>query len=206
MKSKYFTFVFAAIGFTFELATLVSGQTTNVIPPNLFITDDGHVFWFKSGKRVIDIRAINTAQGSLESLPTERDPDGHWGGATNGFQLSLRFPKLTFTNGEPIVATLLLRNVTNSPVKFLRAVVTYQPSPINVLAYKNGKPCATKGAGHKMEVISGGEITVYPQTQRRFKVKLNDYYDFTGGGEFVFQADLDWEGEITSQKVPVEIK
>ena len=48
-----------------------------------------------------------------ESLPANEYPEGKWGGIKGGFQLSMCFEKQIFTNDEPIMATILVRNVTN---------------------------------------------------------------------------------------------
>lgn len=186
-------------------ATAATAQITNTIPPNIFLTDDGKVFWYKPGQRLVDVKKIRAAQASKESRPASQDPDGHWGIATNGLQLSLRFKKLAFTKGEPVVVTLLLRNVTNSPVTFLRALIPQQPSPINVLVFKDGKQLPVEGEKGKIEVTSANTITIYPQTQLKYSVKLNDFYNLTIGGDFLVQAIYDTQGEISSQKVLIEI-
>lgn len=196
----------AVVGLTF-VAGVVSNavaQLTNVIPENVFLTDDGHVFWYKPGKRFVDTKKIREALDLPESRPADQDPDGHWGMPTNGFQLSLRFNKLVFTNNEPVVATLLLRNATNSPVKFLRASITHQPSPINVLAFRGKMPLSRKSFSGPIDVISANEITIYPQTQCKYAVRLNDYYDLSGSGEYVFQAAYE-QGGVTSQYVAITI-
>src|SRR3954471_23859078 len=89
---------------------LGKAQTTNTIPPNLYLTDDGKVFSFKSGQRMIRVRSIEEAKRLKESQSAEQDPDGHWGEITNGLQLSLRFEKGEYQVGEPLTAVVLLRN------------------------------------------------------------------------------------------------
>jgi hypothetical protein len=118
----------------------------------------------------------------------------------------MRFEKSVFTNGEPIVASLLLRNVTNTPVKFLRLAVAHQPSPINIVAFNGQKPLPLKGDDGTIDVISAAEIAIYPQTQREFYINLTNYYDLAEGGVFVFQAKCGKEGEITSQNVSIQVK
>ena len=51
--------------------------------------------------------------------PAEDDPEGHWGAPSEGYQLSIRLEKETFTNGEPITASVLLRNVSDRPLYVL---------------------------------------------------------------------------------------
>ncbi|HTL55712.1 MAG TPA: hypothetical protein VL361_08530 [Candidatus Limnocylindrales bacterium] len=59
---------------------------------------------------------IQKAQREQESRPADTDPDGNWGSVVEGFQLSLRFEKETYTNGEPLNAWVLLRNVSDRPL------------------------------------------------------------------------------------------
>lgn len=155
---------------------------------------------------MIHIKDIEDAKNSPESRPVEQDTQGHWGQVTNGLQLSLRFEKETFTNDEPVIATVLLRNATKSPVTFLRYHISSRPSPVDVLAFKDQKPFPVKGHSDEIEVISANQITIYPQTQCKYRVKLNDYYDLTGGGEFVFRAEYGRQGEISSQDVRIQIQ
>jgi hypothetical protein len=206
MKINHWNWIAVIIGIAFGAVFIAAAQTTNSITENIFLTDDGHVFWYKAGVRLVDTEKIRTAQKLPESHPAAADPGGHWGAATNGFQLSMRFDKRLFTNGEPIVATLLLRNITNVPVKFMRLSMLHQPSPINIWAFRDKQQLQGKGDNSKLEVVSGTQITIYPQTQRKYTVKLNDYYDLTGVGEFVFQASYGEQCEITSQSVPIQIQ
>ena len=182
-------------------------SVTNAIPANLYLTDDGELFGHNPARqRVVHLKTLIDAEQSPESRPAEQDTEGHWGQPTNGFQLSMRFEKSVFTNCEPIVANLLLRNVTNTPVKFWRLAVAHQPSPINIVAFSGQKPLPRKGDDGEIDVISAAEITIYPQAQRKYTVNLNSFYDLTGGGVFIFQAKCGKEGEITSQSVQIQVQ
>ena len=61
---------------------------------------------------------IEQAKRAKDSRPTEDDPEGNWGQISEGFQLSIRFSKDTFTNGEPVIASILLRNVSDRPITY----------------------------------------------------------------------------------------
>jgi hypothetical protein len=180
---------------------------TNIIPANLFLTDDGKLFWYGSSKRrVIHLKDIAAAESSPESRPADSDPEGNWGAPSNGFQLSLRFAKQEFTNGEQIVATMLLRNITNVPEKFDRLYVAGRPSPINLLVFSEQEQLRLEGDDGEINVISATEVTIYPQTQLKFSVKVNDYYNLSRGGKFFVKASYGRQNEIASQKVPIEIR
>src|SRR5438876_187923 len=118
------------------IALSISAQMTNSIPPNLFVTDDGKTFWYKSGQRLIDIKTIERAEHEKESQPAYQDSEDNWGIATNGFQLSLRFEKSVFTNSEPVVAITFIRNVTNVEETYF--------APIKIIATKNGQALEPK--------------------------------------------------------------
>jgi hypothetical protein len=179
---------------------------TNSIPANLFLTDNDFLFGFdSSGKRSVRVESITAAGKSLESRPAGQDPEGHWRLPSNGFQLSLRFDKLAFTNGEPVIATVLLRNVTNTPIKFLRLYISHQPSPISIMVFRGEKQVPLR-KDYVFQDASGTEITIYPQTQRKYRVKLNDYYELTSSGEFIVQAVCGRGSAISSQKVPISIQ
>ena len=157
--------------------------TTNRIPVNLFLTDEGPrpLFWYKrSGERLIELRRIEEAQRSKECRPASEDPEGHWGHATNGFQLSLRFEKEGYTNGEAVVATVLVRNVSNVRQQYA--------FPARVVAAKSGSPLKRK------DDIGVSIITSYrflhPQTQARYQETLNHVYHLTPG-EYTFWAESD---------------
>ncbi|HET7625263.1 MAG TPA: hypothetical protein VFM25_08355 [Verrucomicrobiae bacterium] len=182
------------------IAFNISAQTTNTIPTDLFLTDDGFLFWYRpSGERVVNISKIKEAEKSPESLPANHNADGHWGEKTNGLQLSLRFPKYIFTNGESVVAIMLMRNITNKPQTYFR--------PPRILASQNGKVLKTKNDNglHLMQVTMLPQTTLFPQTQNRFQIILNKVYDLSENGEYIFQAACH-NPEVNSQKVSVIIK
>ena len=172
-----------------------AGLTTNSIPPNLFLTDSGFLFWYKSsGEKLIRVADIRAAEKSRESLPAEQYPEGNWGTATNGFQLSLRFSKPTFTNGESVAAVMLMRNVTNKPEVYFR--------PTKILATKDGKLLKRKDDNGMMEITVSPEVTLFPQTQHRYQENLAQSYNLSEGGAYVFQA-VCHHPEVSSQPVTI---
>lgn len=61
---------------------------------------------------------IEQAKQAKDARPAEDDPEGNWGQISEGFQLSIRLSKNTFTNGEPVSASILLRNVSDKPLTY----------------------------------------------------------------------------------------
>jgi hypothetical protein len=175
-----------------------AAQMTNVIPTNIFLTDGGFLFWHRQhGERVVDMSKIKEAGRSPESRPAQQDSEGHWGSADNGLQMSLRFEKPTFTNGEAINALLFLRNVTNHPVVYSR--------PTRVLATKDGKTLKRNDDTGVIRILRPAETTVFPQTQQKNHEWLDQIYDLTQSGEYLFQAECR-RPKTTSQKVSIIIK
>ena len=156
--------------------------TTNSIPENLFLTDDGFVFGYRSsqpGQRFVSIPKIEEAEKSPESRPADRYPQGNWGDAVDGIQVSLRLQSSTFTNGESITPVMLVRNVTN------RVVTHYWPS--YVVISRNGKALKRKGNG-AIEITAWPFTNLLPQTQHKYSETLNPQYDLTENGEYTLQA------------------
>jgi hypothetical protein len=158
--------------------------TTNCIPSNVFLTEGGlrPLFWYtRSGERLVEIRTIEAARRSRESHPASEDPEGHWGQATNGFQLSLRL-KEVYTNGEPVVATMLVRNVSNMRLQYL--------FPARVVAAKDGSRLKRKDDIGVM--IVRASTALYPQTQARYQENLSQVYDLTPGEYTCWAACDEW--------------
>lgn len=160
-------------------------QTTNAIPNNIFLTDNERLFWYKpSGEKVVKLDAIKDAQKSVESLPASDDPEGNWGTPTNGFQLGLRLGKIIYTNGEPIIARTLMRNVTGQTQTFF--------PPVRIVVRKHGNEIEMKedktNPLHVREISTPPIIRVFPQTQRLSSQDLCQIYDLTQSGEYVIQA------------------
>jgi hypothetical protein len=191
-------FDFIAQGQITRIPDKTSVQMTNVIPANVFLTDDGFLFWYrKHGERVVDVKKINEAEKSPESRPAEQDMEGHWGEVMQGLQISLRFEKQIFTNGEHIDAIVLIRNVTNQPAVYIRST--------QVLAFKDGKVLKRKDDDGIISISAPLEVNLFPQTQKKNLVRIDQIYDLTNNGEYYFQA-VCRHPEVKSQKVKILIK
>jgi hypothetical protein len=193
MKSKCikgFPFAFAWC-FT---ASLGIAQTTNIIPPNIFLTDDGKVFWYKPGQRFVAVSAIEAAKKLPESRPVDQDPEGNWGAATNGFQLSLRLEKRKFTVGNPIVVTTLVRNISTNTQSYL--------GPVMIHVLKGGK--TVQRISPIMEITVSPEVSLFPQTQRKNEETLDQIFKLSEPGEYVLQAECR-QPKVTSKPIIIVI-
>jgi len=166
-----------------------------------YINDSGHGE-FRNPKN------IQAAKAARESLPAKDFPEGNWGAVQDGFQLSLRFEKQSFTNDEPIVATVLLRNVTNSDVSlnYSQLPVGYSDGPISFQIIS--------GAGsnmpqHKYEVdgvINGALPGLFHGTQAKFSEHVDKRFDLTNGAYSIRAVTSGWVGLGTPSRKEVEVK
>jgi len=144
---------------------------------------------------VFSTEQIEKAKHAKESRPAEDDPEGHWGTASEGFRLSIRFEKATFTNGEPIFASILLRNVSDRPLTYWVSTLGRETE---VLVAKDQWPLPRKDSlkpgatfaerlSH-LNIGSSWDCTTPVGTQRKFTIELNKVFDLTTNGEYVAQA------------------
>jgi hypothetical protein len=146
----------------------------------VFLTDDGFL-------SVNHAKKVGDAKKSRESLPVEEFSKGNWGIPTNGFQLSLRFEKTTYAAGEPIVAILLLRNVTNTILSYKVSSAVDQDGPISfVLSDATGtiKPIPVE----TVDVISSRDVTLAPSTQHKYMERLDKRFALKNGGQYTVYA------------------
>lgn len=151
---------------------------------------------------------IQMAKTARESLPAKDFPEGNWGDVQDGFQLSMRFEKQIFTNGEPIVATVLLRNVTNSDVSlsYSDLPVGYSDGPIGFQIISSARG---NMAQHKFELggeISGGMSFLFYRTQAKFLERVDRRFDLTNGTYSVQAVASGWVGIDTPVRKQVEVK
>ncbi len=139
---------------------------------------------------------IQQAKKAEESRPAAVDPEGHWGGIVEGFQLSIRFSKDTFTNSEPIIASILLRNVSDKPNKYFVFLPKDNEMKFNVFMgnkqlQKNDEITDQMTFQEKLRHVNNGSrsMPVLPVgVQRRFTVKLNDSYNLSSNGQYTIQV------------------
>ena len=103
--------------------------------------------------------------------------NGNWGPVAYGIRLSLRFDKQTYTEGEPIIATILIRNVTNR----YAFESTTDPTPYfitNALDHTEVKPLGPF-VGNGFESTRSGSIA--PGMQHRIQERFGQGYHLTNG-------------------------
>ena len=159
------------IFFVLVFCHAINAEETN----KYYLTDDGFLPFHHD-------QLLEEAKKAQESLPVKDFPEGNWGIIQDGFQLSLRFEKQTFTNGEPIPATLLLRNITNQDLEFLKFPAPWLEGPImfKIASSTTGEiiPQRESGGG----VFSGSTYgRLRPDSQVKYLERLNRAYDLTNG-------------------------
>ena len=78
------------------------------------------------------------------------------------------------------------------------------------MASRDQKHFPTRGEGGAFEVGAVTDLTVFPKTQHKYQVCLNDYYDLTQNGEYLFWASLvpdasNEERNLSSSQVSIAI-
>jgi hypothetical protein len=156
----------------------------------LYVTDDGTLFLDTPQRKHMNPVKLEAAKTMRECLPAEMFPEGHWGPTILGYQLSLRFEKPAFTNGEPINANIIIRNTLGPlpPSQMLGYVadIAMNEDGWFLLSVTDamGQPVDSKPI-NKMIPFSDGVWSLEPKTQRKYAEQLNNRYRLTNGTYYV---------------------
>jgi len=126
------------------------------------------------------MRLEKVEAATKESLPSEQFPEGNWGLITNGFQISLQLGESKFAVGEPIVATMLLRNTTTHALKYRCIAFMGIDGPIDfVVTTDSGS--AVPSTAIKDAITFNGDLTLASHTQHKYRERLDKRFDLTNG-------------------------
>ena len=171
-----------------------------------------YIDWFDSNgwPRKQEIATESSLPG--EQLPAGIDAAWNWGFPNQDFQLSIRFSKEAFLQGEPIVASILLRNlsptsrvdVVGLPEKLEFNITSDKaPSVQRIDAFKLGAQPRTQGSRRWV---------LEPNSQRKYKVVLNELFDLSAPGTYristlrqVPQVPGQDFGEVTSGTASIQV-
>jgi len=152
--------------------------------------------------------SVTAAKASAECRPAEQDPAGHWGEASEGYQLSVRFPKEVLHQGEDVLAAVLLRNCSTN---YLSYSTEFGDDRDFAFLISSEKGQQLKDTTAPTSIIGHGTRSV-PGTQRKFQVNLTKRYRLSGPGTYRVQvrrrvAKLDGSGwsEVTSAEVTIKV-
>lgn len=157
------------------------------IPTNIFVTDaEGWMSGFGPSGRVIDTRQLLKALSSVESKPAEQYPEGNWGEPVGGLQLSIRFAERVFTNGEPVAAIVLLRNVSGRMVEWpLRYIENFAFSVMGPDG--KGRPNPERDP----RILGPGYYRFERNSQKRVEVRLDTKFSFREPGRYTIQVSTE---------------
>jgi hypothetical protein len=159
-----------------------------------FITDESQAPYKEEPFSPEEVERARTA---LDSRPADEDPEGHWGPVAEGFQLSLRLEKESFTNGEPVTARLLLRNVSTNELRYPVAFGNkdIETTLILMRGEERVRPREELESGapfnEQLKRVFRGTESFWPSrpgTQRRFLFDLGKLFDLSGNGEYTVRA------------------
>ncbi len=142
---------------------------------------------------------IAAARVAPDCRAAEDDPQGHWGAPWEGAQLSIRVQKEHFTNGEPVVACVTLRNVSDRVLYFdvgaypeekdTKVVLTRGQE--RILGVDDPKPGETflRRLSYIRAGSSPGPMPISPGTQRQFFRDLSKVFDLSAAGSYSAYAE-----------------
>ncbi len=113
-----------------------------------------------------------------------------WGAITNGFQLSLQLGKHEYRLGDPIIATIFLKNVRKTPAT-LAAFGPTTDIKISV-TYGDGKPVPRTRYGIEVdksqEITASTPIVIESGKQFGYKIEVHTIFDMTAEGDYLITA------------------
>jgi hypothetical protein len=144
---------------------------------------------------------IQAASQAAECSPAELNNDraGHWGTIWEGLQLSIRLPKEVFTNGEPVVACITLRNTCQTVRRFeigpapeeKDSKITLLRNGERILGGDDPKPgeSFSERLNHLRRGSAPGSVPISPGTQRQFFRDLSTVFDLSVPGFYSARAE-----------------
>ncbi len=135
---------------------------------------------------------IEKARRAKDSRPAAEDPEGCWGGTSEGFRLSVRFEKESYRVGEPITVAVLIRNVADKKVFYRDFVGMKEDSPLCQFDVLDGQQqlVARLDPRAPNDVQDGPHIPrlLNPGTQCRYEVNLTAKFKLVQPGKYSIRA------------------
>jgi len=163
----------AFVGLT--LAGITYAQDTNVY----YLPFDPKAYFGVQAKASARQEQLEFAKRLPECRPAELDPDGHWGAVICGFQMGLRFSTNTFVLGEPIEATVIIRNTTTNSLTLFAP----QAESLQILVTNGSKDVLPESP--KKLMISGPASLRFPERrQLRYSLAMDKKVIFPAPGTY----------------------
>ena len=130
-----------------------------------------------------DANGLNTLvivkRSGIEPIPAKAPVSCAWGFPTTGLQLGIYFEKDAYVAGEPITATLVLKNISTTTVEVAWG------SPVEsfvklIATTASGKVIADMDAELAKRFSRGGGLTGYaidPGFQHRVEMRVDEFFD-----------------------------
>lgn len=164
--------------------------------------------WSWANPNAVD-KDFSTEELARQTGPTTNDMAGHWGGVISDAQASIRFPKDIYSLGEPIIATILLRNSSDKNLTCVATFLSEGPAPFSLIVLDDQRqPLKPK------ESIDMGSVTMDSTKplnlsagwQSKFKQRVDSKFDLSKPGKYLIcgYCNLglsDAQGKRTSFKV-----
>jgi hypothetical protein len=183
------------------VATIISTLTLHGQPTTPYITYEGPPFTQTN----ISPKHMEDAQVARESRPAKLDPDGNWGAVVDGFQVGIRLERSSFTNGEPVRARILIRNVSDRLSTYL--VWSERDPDYDVALTENGRPIPRRddtglnsNISERLRATRNGSTYHCPSppgTQRAFTIDLSKVFALEPNGRYEVCAKrtiVNWKG------------
>ncbi len=147
--------------------------------------------------------------------PDEVDPSGGWGQKVDELDMSLRFPNRTFTNGEPIIAYLYLRN--SSPTNRFKYPLLVGFGNHSAIADfeiigPRDKPPALVRSLSQISLRPGFGRALGPRRQDLYLIRLDNIFDLRQLGKYFIRGKRQFSDpaprvkiELCSNRVQIEI-
>lgn len=179
-------------------------------------------FYFEGGERKTNTFLLAKTRAAPECRPAALDPEGNWGSPQDGGQLSVRFRKAVFTNGEQIIATFYIRNIADKTLSYLSS----GPSDwsFGIVVFREGEGKRVLSKIEENDIIHPGTLRMSRSSDRirdfsvqigmqdQKEVSLSRLYDLTRPGRYYVSGTVAIDrgtnlskGSITSGTAMIEI-
>ena len=152
-----------------------------------------------------EIRELDTGsrESNAYSLSAEDDPNGNWGWASEGMQMSLRFSKNVVSSGEPVVATILIRNVSDKPGYYSLWGTSVEKDFSLTVVGESGAGLASLRAQSELSIDPGKSgfkqrlsnivnspksVPLLPRAQNSHLIRLDELFDLRNPGKYYVTA------------------
>ena len=186
----------------FLVAALISNVaiTQAASTADVFVTDDGTIKTDSSGRAIFQNWQLEAASKAKESRPAHLDPEGNWGEPSSGMQMSIRLEKSTYKVGEPVNATIIVRNLDQKSREYRVFYPDERGFGLSLFAQGRAGPVLSKidsratnefGKVSRLPITKVGHFWLSPATQQKHEVRLDRIYDLTRPSSYMVSASRD---------------